>query len=156
MSLLNISVVVSHTINDHQSDCSRLCGCNELKKRNVSCLAESRQVKLAKDSTHNHEKAHHPNLTETVNVLGLFSLVDQVVARVRYNKQQNIFKWWGQEIVSGPRFCLSARSGFQGAALADCSELGDHICCNVFVAAEDSGDKSVNVCVCVWWCAGVC
>lgn len=51
--------------------------------------------------------------------------------------------------MSGPPFYLSALHRFLGAELACCSELGDHICGNVVVVAEDSGEKSADMCVCV-------
>lgn len=55
-----------------------------------------------------------------------------------------------QKIVSGPSFYLSTLHSFLGAELVDRSEQGDHICGNVVVAAEDSGEMSVIVvCVCV-------
>ena len=56
----------------------------------------------------------------------------------------------------GASFCLSPRSSFQGAALVDRPERGDHICSNVFQAAEDSGDKSVDVDESACVCKSVC
>lgn len=56
--------------------------------------------------------------------------------------------------VSGPSFYLSAPRCFLGAEPVDCSEQGDHICCNVVVAAQDSGEKSAGVCECVYVLGG--